>query len=60
MSSSGTVTSMRAARKLAELSKDLEDGETVTLEYLRDGSEHRVELVAREIELDPVIIGRLN
>jgi S1-C subfamily serine protease len=57
---SDPLTSVRAARKLAELSKGLEDGETVILEYLRDGSAHRVELTAREIELDPVIIGRLD
>jgi hypothetical protein len=52
--------SMRAARRLAELSRDLEEGEEVTLEYVRDGSSRTVSLVAREIDFDPVIVGRLN
>ena len=43
-----------------ELSRDLEDGDQIVLESLRDGSSHRAELVAREIEFDPVIVGRLN
>ena len=54
----GEMVSMAAARKLAELSRDLEEGEEVTLEYVRDESSHTVSLVAREIEFDPMIIGR--
>jgi C-terminal processing protease CtpA/Prc len=54
------TASMRAARRLVELSRDLEDGDEIALEYVRDGSSYRVELVAREIEFDPVIVGRLN
>jgi C-terminal processing protease CtpA/Prc len=56
----GKKASMGAASRLVELSRDLEDGEEVTLEYVRDGSSHRVELAAREIEFDPVIVGRLG
>jgi S1-C subfamily serine protease len=54
------IASLQAARTLAELSRDVEDGDTVTLEYTRNGASHRVELVAREISLDPAIIGRLD
>jgi hypothetical protein len=49
-----------AARRLAELSRDLEDGDQVTLEYIREKTLRRAELVAREIVIDPVIVGRLN
>lgn len=54
------TVSATAARRLAELSRDLEDGDEVTLEYIRDKTLRRVELVARKIEIDPVIVGRLN
>jgi C-terminal processing protease CtpA/Prc len=54
------TASIGAARRLVELSRDLEDGDEVVLEYVRDGSAHRVELVAREIEFDPVIVGQLR
>ena len=56
----GRMDSMKAARKLAELSRDLEEGQEVTLEYVRDGSSHTVSLVAREIDFDPVIVGRIK
>jgi S1-C subfamily serine protease len=55
-----STASMRAARKLAELSRDLEEGDRVTLEYVRDGTRNRVDLVAREFEADAVIIGQLD
>jgi hypothetical protein len=54
------VKSASAARRLAELARDLEDGDAVTLEYIRDKTLRRAELVARRIEIDPVIVGRLN
>jgi len=44
---------VRSSRELLERSRELEDGETVVLGYLRDGSEHEVTLVAREIEFSP-------
>ena len=56
----GRVASMQAARRLVELSRELEDGDRVTLEFLRDGSDKKVVLVAREIEFDPVIIRQLG
>ncbi len=44
---------VRSTRELLERSRRLDDGETVVLGYLRDGSEHEVTLVAREIEFSP-------
>ena len=44
---------VRSTRELLERSRRLEDGETVVLGYLRDGSEHEVTLVARELEFSP-------
>jgi C-terminal processing protease CtpA/Prc len=52
--------SVKAARRLAELSTDLEDGEEVTLDYIRDGSSQTTSLVAREIDFDPLFVGRLR
>lgn len=43
----------RARRELKERSQTLEDGESVTLQYLRDGVEHEATLVAREIDFSP-------
>jgi S1-C subfamily serine protease len=43
----------RASRDLLARSRELEDGESVTLQYLRDGAEHEATLVAREIEFSP-------
>jgi membrane-associated protease RseP (regulator of RpoE activity) len=43
----------RASRDLVNRSKTLEDGESVTLQYLRDGVEHEATLVAREIDFSP-------
>jgi S1-C subfamily serine protease len=54
------MASMRAARKLVELCQDLEDGDRVSLEYVRDGSRQRAALVAREFEIDPVVISQLG
>lgn len=54
------VASMKAAQRLVELARELEDGDRVTLEYARDGSTHRVELVAREHEFDPMTVDRLR
>lgn len=54
------LISIGAARKLAELSRGLEDGDIVTIEYVRDGKSNRVELVAREIEFNPLIVGQLK
>jgi len=54
------TASAQAARRLAELARDLEDGEEVTLEYIRDKTLRRAELVAREIEIDPLIVGQLD
>jgi len=44
---------VEASRDLIERSKELEDGESVTLQYQRDGVEHEATLVAREIEFSP-------
>ena len=52
--------SAEAARRLAELARDLEDGEEVVLEYIRDKTLRRAELVARVIEIDPLIVGQLD
>jgi S1-C subfamily serine protease len=54
------TASAEAARRLAELAKDLENGEEVTLEYIRDKTLRRAELVARMIEIDPLIVGQLD
>ncbi len=54
------VASMKAARKLVELAQQLEDGDRATLEYVRDGSTHRIELVAREHEFDLMTIDQLR
>lgn len=50
------IAPMMASRKLAELSRTLEEGEKVTLEYERDGTTHRVDLVARKVQFDPEIV----
>ena len=54
------VASRRATRSLIERSRDLEDGERVVLEIARDGSAKSIVLVAREFEIDPVIVGQLE
>ena len=51
---------MDASRRLVELSRELEEGDKVTLEYQRDGSSHRVDLVAREVDFGPIIVQRLG
>jgi type II secretory pathway component PulC len=50
------IAPMMASRKLAELSRRLEEGDKVTLEYERDGTSHQVDLVARRIKFDPEIV----
>jgi S1-C subfamily serine protease len=54
------LLAMQASQKLVALSRELEEGDTVTLEYLRDGKTRRVALVARMIEFDPVIVQQLR
>jgi S1-C subfamily serine protease len=54
------AVTVAAARRLAEMSRDLEDGDKVILDYVRDGSSHRVEMVVREFEFYPMIVGRLR
>jgi S1-C subfamily serine protease len=54
------IASMMASRKLAELSRGLEEGEKVTLEYERDGAPHRVDLVARKVQFDPEIVRQFD
>jgi S1-C subfamily serine protease len=50
------LPSIAASQKLVAMSRELEEGDTVALEYVRDGKTHRVDLVARKIELDPLIV----
>lgn len=45
-----------AGRDLVERSRSLEDGESVTLQYLRNGVEHDVTLVAREVDFSPQFV----
>jgi S1-C subfamily serine protease len=49
------VACTQASQRLAELARDLEDGDVVVLEYIRDGFIHRADLVAREIEFGRVL-----
>jgi S1-C subfamily serine protease len=56
----GSIDSMRASRRLVELSRELEDGDKVLLVYQRDGSTKRVELVARRIDIGPKTVQRLR
>ena len=55
----GTPPSAAAAasRELVDRSRKLEDGESVTLGYVRDGRADEVTLVAREIDFSPHIVG---
>jgi membrane-associated protease RseP (regulator of RpoE activity) len=55
-SDSRGIDSTMASRKLVELSRALEEGEKVTLEYERDGTSHRVDLIARRVQFDPEIM----
>jgi len=43
----------QASRELVARSKELEEGEAVTLSYLRDGEELEVTVVARELDFGP-------
>ncbi|MCG6947335.1 MAG: PDZ domain-containing protein [Acidobacteria bacterium] len=49
------VASMKASQRLVELARDLENGDAVVLEYIRDGSTHQADLVAREIDFGPML-----
>ncbi len=46
----------RASRDLLARSRKLEEGESVTLQFLRDGVEHEATLVAREVDFSPRFI----
>lgn len=50
---SGDVSKAVAGLELVEWSRELEDGQVVTVEYLRDGSPASVSLEAREMETSP-------
>jgi C-terminal processing protease CtpA/Prc len=56
----GEIISMRASQRLVELSRELEDGETVTLGYERDGSEKTAVLVARKIDIGQEIVRKFR
>ena len=48
-------TAAQASRELVARSRRLDEGDAVTLRYLRDGEEHDVTVVAREIEFGPKV-----
>jgi S1-C subfamily serine protease len=56
----GDVAKAVAARELVEWSRGLEDGQQVTVDYIRDGSPASVSLEAREMDTQPHLLHELR